>query len=320
MTAAEGRHEPGGIRLPAQRQGGQPQAGHPAFGAGRQRRHRRGGQVSTSRFAEQRRRLSRGEPQVGGAQLGQLPASPQPGQRQRRVGPAGQHQMQAWGQVLQQERQRRVHRLGVDQVVVIEDQQHLAVAGLGGQLVDQRRHQPLEGCRRQRAQQQADSLPDPRAHPVQRGQRVTPEPHRVVVGCVQRQPGHRPVARRGQVGQQGRLTGPGRGTHQDQPPRQPFTERLYQRGRGTKPGCRRGTCSLVASRPSCPDTAAPRGATADGSAISDPPSAGPATAGLAARRSHCKPSPTGQPGLPPVRLSPPTGRHLAPVAGRVRAA
>jgi hypothetical protein len=55
------------------------------------------------------------------------------------------------------------------------------------------------------------------------------------------------------------------------------------RGRGTSPGRGRGTCSLVAARTSCPDTAAPRGAAADGSAISDPPPAQPATASLAAR-------------------------------------
>ena len=160
VAAAERRHEPGGIGLPRQRKGGQPQAGHPPLGAGGQSRHHRGGQVSTSRLAEQRRRLLLAEPQVGGAQLGQLPASPQPGQRQRRIGPAGQHQVQARRQVLQQERQRHVHRPGVDQVIVIQDQQHLAV-GPGGQVVDQRRHQPLERCQRRRPQQQAALSPTP---------------------------------------------------------------------------------------------------------------------------------------------------------------
>jgi hypothetical protein len=43
------------------------------------------------------------EAQVGFAQLGQLAAGPQPGQRQRRVGAAGQHQPQAGRQVRQQE-------------------------------------------------------------------------------------------------------------------------------------------------------------------------------------------------------------------------
>src|SRR6266566_1027371 len=44
-----------------------------------------------------------------------------------------------------------------------------------------------------------------------------------------------------------------------------------RRGRGTNPGCGRGTCSLVASRASCPDAATPGGAAADGSAIGPTP-------------------------------------------------
>jgi hypothetical protein len=67
VTAAERRHEPGGIRPPPQRQGGQLQAGRPPLGAGRQRRHRRSGQVAAHRPAQQRCRLLRAEAQVGGA-------------------------------------------------------------------------------------------------------------------------------------------------------------------------------------------------------------------------------------------------------------
>ena len=64
-----------------------------------------------------------GEPQVGRAQLGQLAAGPQPGQRQRRVAAAGQHHAQCRRQVVEQELQRRVHLRRADQVVVVEDQQ-----------------------------------------------------------------------------------------------------------------------------------------------------------------------------------------------------
>ena len=49
-------------------------------------------------------RLVGREAQVGGADLDQLAARPQPGQRQRRVGAAGDHQVQLRGQVLEQER------------------------------------------------------------------------------------------------------------------------------------------------------------------------------------------------------------------------
>ncbi len=161
VAAAERCNEADGIRLPPQGQGGQLQSGHPPLGPGRQRRHRRVRQVSTSRFAQQHRRLSHGEPQVGGAQLRQLPAGPQTRQRQRRIGPAGQHQVQSRRQMLNQELNGRVHELAADQVVVVQDQHHLVLAGLGGQLVDQRRHQPLKRRRRRRAEQRAGQLPDP---------------------------------------------------------------------------------------------------------------------------------------------------------------
>src|SRR6185369_8144346 len=106
-----------------------------------------GGHVSNGRFQQgrvrggrslpqQRRRLVRGEAQVRGAQLGQLPPAPQPGQRQRRVAAAGQHQVQSRRTVLEQEPERSVHSLGVNQVVVIEHQQRLVRVGPGGQVVD----------------------------------------------------------------------------------------------------------------------------------------------------------------------------------------
>ena len=56
-----------------------------------------------------------------------------------------------------------MHRLGVDQVVVVQYQHHLALAGLGGQVVDQGRHQLLQGRRRRRAEQRRLPLGDLRA-------------------------------------------------------------------------------------------------------------------------------------------------------------
>ncbi|HYB87823.1 MAG TPA: hypothetical protein VEC76_13270 [Streptosporangiaceae bacterium] len=95
-------------------------------------------------------RLVRGEPQVGGAQLGQLPAGPQPRQGQRRIGAAGHHHTQPGRPVLHQEPHLLVHLLGADHVVVVEDQQRLIVTGLSGQFIDQRRHERSERRRRRR--------------------------------------------------------------------------------------------------------------------------------------------------------------------------
>ena len=77
-------------------------------------------------------RLGRGESQVARAQFGQLLAGPQPRQRQRRVSTPGQHQVQAGRQVLQHEPERRMDLPVIDQVIVVEDQQHPAVSRLGG--------------------------------------------------------------------------------------------------------------------------------------------------------------------------------------------
>jgi hypothetical protein len=224
VAAREGRHEPGHIGVLPKRQAGQLQPGHPPLGAGRQRRHSGLRQGGPGRLAQQRRRLLDGEAQLGGAQLGQLPAPPQPRQPQRRVSPAGQHQPQDRRPVLQQESERGVHRLGVDQLVVVQDQQHLARTGLAGQLVDQGRHQPLEGRRGRRAEQRGELPGDPGTHLVQRGHHMAPEPRRVVVASVQRQPGDRPPALPGPVGQQSGLAEPGRSADQHQPPRQPLVE------------------------------------------------------------------------------------------------
>ena len=58
---------------------------------------------------QQRRCLLGGEARIGGPQLGKLAPSPQPGQRQRRVGPAADGQVQLRRQVLQEEGEEVSH-------------------------------------------------------------------------------------------------------------------------------------------------------------------------------------------------------------------
>ena len=106
VAAGERRHEPLGIVLAAQRQRGQLQSRRPSLGGRRQRRHRGVGQggAGTGRdLPQQGSRFAGGEPQLGGAQLGELAARAQPRQRQRRIGPAGQRQVQPGRAVLEQE-------------------------------------------------------------------------------------------------------------------------------------------------------------------------------------------------------------------------
>ena len=56
------------------------------------------------------RRLLRGEPQVGRANLDQITASPQPGEGKWRISPARQHQVDVRRHVGDQEREPVVHR------------------------------------------------------------------------------------------------------------------------------------------------------------------------------------------------------------------
>ena len=108
--------KPPNVVLAAQRQAGQLQPGRPALGPrgqrrdGRIRQQRTGPRSAGPRSAgrrrdlgQQRRRLPGDEPQFRRAQLGQLPAGPQPRQRQRRVAAADQRQGQPRRPVLNQE-------------------------------------------------------------------------------------------------------------------------------------------------------------------------------------------------------------------------
>ena len=164
------------------------------------------------------------EPQVGHAYLGQLAACPQPRQPQRWIAAGGQYHADPGRPVLDQERERLVHLLRADHVVVVEDEQGL----LPGQIVDQRRDQALERRRRWRAEQRSHPFARPRTGPVQRGYRVAPEPGRVVVPRVQREPGDRVLAAPGPVSQQDCLAVSGRGGGQDEPPRQALIEPCRQ--------------------------------------------------------------------------------------------
>ena len=190
VAAGEGGHEARDVGLGAQRQRRQLQPDGPAFGPFGQRGGGREVEVGRD-LAEQFRRLVEVEPEIGGAHLTQLAPPPVPGQAQRRIGAAGQHDAQLGRTVLEQEPDRRVHGVRGDQVVVVEHQQHAGQARLGHDIVDQRADQRVVGRRRRRAGQRAHPLGDARARQVQSGQHMPPEPDRVVVSRVERQPGDR---------------------------------------------------------------------------------------------------------------------------------
>src|SRR5262249_16827478 len=189
---------------------------------------------------------------------------------------------------------RGVHLLGADQVVVVQHQQRLPGGGTICQLVDQRGDHTLERLQRG-PEQLADPAADPRAGPLQRRCHIPPEPGRVIVTLIQRQPGHRPLAAARPSGQQRRLAGPGRRAHQDQPPRQPLIQPPGQPRAG----------------PDSPPRAAPPPPRPPPPPPPPPPSSTPPTAGAPAARHAPPPGAARRAGRPPPP-PPTTSRRRRP--------
>ena len=186
--------------------------------------------MRSDRVAQQDGGLVRSEPQIGGAQFGQLAAHPQPRQRQGRVGAAGHHHVQAGRRMLDQERQRLVDHRVLDHVVVVQHQEQLV--GLCGQLVDDLGDETFERSRGGRAEQGGDARGEAWTDPIQRGGDVAPESHRIVVTLVQGEPPHSGRPRLAPVGQHRRLAEAGGGADERQGSRQSAVELLAESGAG----------------------------------------------------------------------------------------
>lgn len=108
----------GGLR---DAKGGQPQPGGPSAGALVQHLDLCRREVHPG-LGQQLRRLRQGEAQLPGAQLPQSPSEAQPGQRQWRIQPAGENELDGGGLDPGEDLQS-VHAIRVDQFVqVVEDQ------------------------------------------------------------------------------------------------------------------------------------------------------------------------------------------------------
>ncbi len=107
--------------MPGQRQCGQPQPGRPALGPLVQQRQRRLGQLHPG-SAQQFPRLIRGEPQIGRAELGQLPLQAQPVEPKPHVMPGGQHEPQLRRPAHHQQLQLAERLVRVEFVYVVDHQ------------------------------------------------------------------------------------------------------------------------------------------------------------------------------------------------------
>jgi len=214
VAAREGGHKAGRVGVSIQREDGELQAGDPSLGAARDGGQAGRRQLQPGGLPQQGGGLLHGEAQVVLAQLGQLTAGPQPGQRQRRVGAAGQHQPQHRRRPIQQQGETGVDRWRLDELVVVQQERDLL--GPGDQLVDEGGHDRLQRGRLGPAEQRGDPLANVDPRPVQRRDDIPPEPHRIVVSGIQRQPGDRPPGMARPVAEQARLPEPRRGADQRQ--------------------------------------------------------------------------------------------------------
>ena len=96
--------EAGDVVAPLHRQRRQLEGGDPPFGAPLEGLDVARRQCQAHDVVQVRGSLGRREAQVRGADLDELAARPQAAERQRRIGTRGDHEMDAWRQVLQQER------------------------------------------------------------------------------------------------------------------------------------------------------------------------------------------------------------------------
>ena len=219
VVAGEPRDEAGRVVAVAQRDRGELQGGDPALGPGLQGLDVVRVQLQPGGVGEVGGRLLVGEPEVGRADLGELPARPQPGQRQRRVGAGADDQVHLRREVLEEERHARLDLRALGEVVVVEDEVH--VVGEDAELVEDRRQDALD---RLTGLQQGQALgAGARCGALESGQHVGPEGGRTRVRLVQGHPRDAPgpgltVGSVGQPGgEQRRLPEARRGRDQGQP-------------------------------------------------------------------------------------------------------
>ena len=176
--------------------------------------------------AEELDRLGGAEPQVFGPQLGQVPAYPQAAERQRRVGPGDEHQVQLRRAAIQQRGDRRVHLGAGDEMVVVQHQDQRSLGRR--QLVDERGEHVAQHVGAGRVQPPQRGGPRGRARLAGGEQQVTPEALGVVVAAVERNPARGDIVPGQPVGHDRALAPPGRRDDQGQRQRPPLAQQVMQ--------------------------------------------------------------------------------------------
>ena len=238
VAGLEAGDERARVGLAPQRQPGQVQPGRPALGPLPQPLGLVGGQLQAHRLLQQRPASALVKPSSA---MRSSTSSPQARSRARASGGSTRVatiRCTLAGRWSTKNPRLAWHTRVGDQVVVVQHQHQVGLAG--GELVEQLRQDHLgEDVGRARALEQGErALPEAGLDHPERLDDIGPEPHRVVVAVVQRQPGDPPGAVVGPppLGQQGGLARTGRGVDQAQPPLGPGLQQPVQPGPGDQPG------------------------------------------------------------------------------------
>ena len=100
--------------------------------------------------------------------------------------------MDSGRQVIEQKAQAAVDLSGLDQVIVVQDQQERRAKG--SKVVDERSEDRLDRWRGRGREHCLCRLPEGGAHTQQCGQDIAPEDHGLAVGFIKREPGDRHLA------------------------------------------------------------------------------------------------------------------------------
>ena len=167
------------------------------------------------RRRQQRARLRRHEAQVGLAELGDPALGAQPGQRQRRVGARGHHQVQPRREAAAPAARSRPAGRRRSSRWRSSSTRNDSARRRRRQVVDQRCQPALDRAPPAAAAQLDERLIADRAgQPLQRGDEVRPQPPGIVVLAIDRQPRPRLVQLAQPPGEQRRLPEPGRRAQQ----------------------------------------------------------------------------------------------------------
>ena len=227
VVPREAGDESGDVVSPLHRQAGELQRRDPALRPALQGRHIGGRQAQAHHPVEVGISLIGREAQVTRSDLDQFAPGSHPGQRERRIGAAGDHQPHVGRQVIQHEGHAGLDVRRSDDVVVVEDEDE--VAGLRVELVEQGRQ---HGFGRQvgRLEDRQGARPDVRPDRSQGRYDARPEGDRMVVAGIERKPGRdRAIGRSGEpLGQERRLAEAGRSRDEGQLGLRPTEQALGQ--------------------------------------------------------------------------------------------